>query len=145
MNERHGMSKSREYVVWFRMRQRCYRLKETNYKNYGGRGITICDRWKNSFGNFYADMGTRPEGHTLERIDNNGNYCPQNCRWATIREQARNKRTNDNITFNGETMCLADWAVKIGVGRRTLWGRLYVTNWSIEDALSKKRYYRVNK
>ena len=88
----HGMKNSREYHSWQSMKQRCLNTSVRSYADYGGRGIIICDRWLNSFENFYADMGKRPEGHTLDRINNEGNYEPSNCRWATPSEQSLNQR-----------------------------------------------------
>jgi len=91
----HGLSKAPEYAVWEHMKERCYRKTNTAYKNYGGRGISVCDRWRNSFLAFYEDMGDRPSSkHQLDRIDNNGNYEPDNCRWVTVEKNARNKRNN---------------------------------------------------
>lgn len=92
-NKSHGMKQSLEYSTWTGMKKRCYDKNQENYKDYGGRGITICDRWKNSFQNFYTDMGKRPsKNHSIDRIDVNGNYEPSNCRWATQSEQNRNQR-----------------------------------------------------
>lgn len=91
-NPRTGLKKSSEYISWQSMIQRCYDQKVPYYKNYGGRGIAVCDRWRSSFEAFLADMGPRPAGKTLDRIDNDGNYEPGNCRWATAKEQRLNQR-----------------------------------------------------
>ena len=95
---KHGRNKKGntkpEYVSWQSMKQRCYNTNKDNFSNYGGRGIKVCDRWKDSFINFFTDMGERPEGYTLDRINNDGNYELSNCRWATYKEQRNNQRKN---------------------------------------------------
>lgn len=111
----HGMTKTPTFVSWTRMLQRCYNSKYNRFNDYGGRGITVCDRWRDSFETFFKDMGERPRGLTLERIDNNGNYDPDNCRWATPKEQAENRRNNVWIEWQGETKTQADWARQLGV------------------------------
>lgn len=106
------------------MRQRCQNPNDRTYKNYGGRGITVCDRWLESFENFYADMGPKPSPkHSIERKDNDGPYSPENCRWATRVEQGRNRRNNRRVTIGGETKCLSEWAVVAGVCYATMLSR----------------------
>jgi hypothetical protein len=121
------MSKSRtsEYMIWASMKQRCYNKKSTNYPRYGGRGISVCKEWMDSFDNFIKDVGPRPSmDHSLDRINNNGNYEPSNCRWATRFQQARNTGVTINITFDGETKSLPEWAKIFGLTHSTLLTRL---------------------
>lgn len=106
--------KSPTYNSWDMMRQRCLNPKYTDYRNYGGRGIKVCERWS-TFSNFLYDMGERPEGKTLDRKDNNGNYDPQNCRWSTRHEQRRNMRRNVWVEVDGERLIISDWAKKLGI------------------------------
>lgn len=119
----HGMTGSPTYRVWRNMHSRCENPKATGYESYGARGIAVCERWF-SFENFLADMGERPSRKTIERDDVNGNYEPGNCRWATYAEQGVNRRDNRIIEFNGDRMCLSEWAAKIGVEQSTLHARL---------------------
>ncbi len=129
---------SAEYGSWGSMKQRCLNPKHQHYKDYGGRGIIICKRWINSFENFLEDMGKMPTPkYSLERIDVNGNYEPDNCRWATSKEQAINKRNNVHITHNGETLCLSQWAARIGLTTGALNKRLKV--WSVEKSLTTSK------
>jgi hypothetical protein len=117
------------------MRDRCRNPKHRAYKNYGGRGITVCERW-NSFENFYADVGDRPSPkHSIDRIDNDLGYEPGNVRWADQKTQSRNSRRNRLVAINGETLCLQDWAERMGLGRCTIYDRLR-RGWSIERALT---------
>lgn len=107
IHKTHGMFYTREYSSWGRMIQRCTNEKDKKFPLYGGRGITVCERWRNSFEAFYADMGPRPSpDHSIDRIDVNGNYEPGNCRWATKKEQARNRRSNVIISFGGRKIIL---------------------------------------
>lgn len=125
----HGCAKvgqlTPEYRVWHNMKTRCCDSKTEEYPQYGGRGIIVCERWKNSFVEFLKDMGLRPTSkHTIERIDNNGSYSPENCKWATYEEQNRNKRNNHLITYEGKTLCLTEWSEYLSVDRDLIWGRI---------------------
>lgn len=128
---------SRTYEVWRGMRDRCNNPREAMYRHYGGRGIKVCDRW-NDFAAFLADMGEPPAGCSIERINNDGNYEPTNCRWATRAEQARNTRQNVQLTLNGRTQCVADWAGELGIKPSTVYARV-AKGWPAERALSTER------
>jgi hypothetical protein len=112
------------YQSWKNMRQRCLNEKHRDFKYYGARGITICDRWVNDYDTFVEDLGLRQKSMTLERINNQKGYEPDNCRWATRKEQSRNKRNNNNITLRGQTKTIAEWAEIAGIKPRNLWLRL---------------------
>ena len=122
------------YTAWQQMIGRCYDPLNRKYKDYGGRGIKVCDRWI-CRRLFIEDMGDRPEGKTLNRIDNDGPYSPDNCEWATYQEQAMNRRNNRKLSFNGETKCLSEWSRVVGIRRETLQKRL-LYGWTIEQALT---------
>lgn len=108
-----------EYIIWRNMISRCYKNYNDDYENYGGRGIRVCKRWKNSFENFLDDMGPRPsKKRTLDRIDNEKHYTKNNCRWATARQQSNNRRSNLNITYKDETLTQVQWCRKLGLTRR---------------------------
>jgi hypothetical protein len=114
-NQKHGMSQTAEYAIWSSMNSRCHNPKSTNFKNYGKRGITVYTPWRKSLAQFLRDIGPRPsEFHSLDRIDNNGPYSPENCRWATRKEQQRNRRNSVLVTIQGQTLPLLDWAEKLG-------------------------------
>jgi hypothetical protein len=124
------------YRSWQSMLNRCFKQNRPGYANYGARGITVCDSWLISFENFLADMGEAPPGLTLDRFpDNNGNYVPANCRWATPTQQSRHRRSNKLLSFDGQTRCLADWADRFGLRWTTLRNRL-AAGWPAEKALT---------
>ena len=116
------------------MMRRCYKIGFSAYPPYGGQGITVCKHW-HTFANFYADMGERPEGKTLDRIDNAGNYEPSNCRWATPKEQSQNRRSVRLMTYAGETMNMSDWASRLGITKTAL-SRRIEAGWPLERALT---------
>lgn len=120
----HGMSHSSEFSIWGNILDRCRNPNSHSYANYGGRGITICKEWE-KFETFYADMGPRPSGHSLDRIDNDKGYSKENCRWATAKEQNNNRRSNVNLTIGDETKTIAGWSEATGVNVNTIQKRLY--------------------
>jgi hypothetical protein len=127
----HGMCETSEYSIWKAMRKRCTNKNDKYYFLYGGRGITVCKRW-DDFANFYTDMGLKPtQGHSIDRIDSYGNYEKSNCRWATTKEQARNKRNNRMVSFKGQTLCVAEWSEITGIHKSTLTSRMN-KGWSAE-------------
>lgn len=129
--------KSPEYRTWLGIRRRCRDVDDNGYPQYGARGITVCDRWFDSFDAFLEDMGHRPAGrYTIDRIENSKGYEPGNCRWATYRTQQNNRTNNHMITFQGETLTLAEWARRIGIKAPTLERRINLYGWSIPDALT---------
>lgn len=123
------------YRSWASMLSRCRDQKNARYYRYGGRGITVCDRW-HSFDNFLADMGERPEGMTLDRRENDGNYEPENCRWATAIEQGRSSYQARMVTAFGQTLMLAEWSRRTGIKRETIARRLNA-GWPPERALGR--------
>lgn len=141
---KHGHSQNNKtYVSWYAMIQRCTNLNNERYKDYGGRGITVCKRWR-KFENFLEDMGERPPKCTIERKNNNKGYYKKNCKWATSIEQNRNSRHNCLIIYNGKTQCLAVWAEEYNILYNTLLQRLR-RNWSIEGALTTPVKHRRKK
>jgi len=110
----HGLTNTRAHGIWRAAKSRCFNPNASNYRHYGGRGITMCDRWKNDFSAFFQDMGECPPGMSLERINHNGDYTPQNCRWATQAEQVRNTRRNVMIEHNGVLMVAKDYCSATG-------------------------------
>lgn len=135
LTEKHRKSKSRTYIIWSGIKQRCLNKNIKNYNKYGGRGITICKEWKDSFETFYKDMGEAPSGKSLDRINNNGNYCKSNCRWATDIEQQNNRSNNRFILYKGETKTIAQWSKLLNINYNTLHSRIK-RGWDIKRALS---------
>lgn len=137
---RHWKTGSGSFISWQAMRQRCNDPKRGNYKYYGGRGIKVCERWA-SFKNFYEDMGDRPEGHSLERRDPNGDYEPANCCWLPKISQAANRRFNHQISYQGEVLTLAELARRMNVPRARLLKRLKL-GWSHDEMIQGYRNER---
>ena len=135
----HGKAHTPIYNIWYGIKQRCYYVNSVNYKNYGGRGITMCDEWKNDFMNFYtwAISNNYHKGLTIDRIDVNGNYEPKNCRWVDKFAQANNKRNNILYTYNGKTYSLKKWCRLFGISYKTCMTRYYRGH-SIEECLNLK-------
>jgi len=134
---KHKMSNSKEFKILQGMKKRCYNKNCKAYKNYGGRGITICDCWLESFENFYRDMGPRPTNkHQIERINNNDGYYKENCKWATPKEESRNKRNNIWITYKNETKILKDWSIILKISYPLLRSRIVNYGWDIERAFT---------
>lgn len=142
-NVKHGESRkgreTKEYRIWNGMLGRCLNPRNKDYKNYGGRGITVCERWRYAFQNFLADMGRCPDGKSLDRWpDNDGPYCKENCRWATIFEQANNRRLASRyrlFDFNGERKTLGKWAKQYGMTYKLLYQRIHNFGWTLDEAL----------
>ena len=132
----HGKTCSLEYHSWSGLKGRCLNPKNHKYPNYGGRGIKVCDRWENSFENFLADMGEKPSAsHSIERVDNNGDYTPENCIWGTASQQANNKTSSVFMEHNGVTLTQSQWSIKLGGSDKLVLKRLK-RGWSKEKALS---------
>ena len=130
----HGKHGTPEYKIWQGMRVRCNTVNHQSYARYGAKGITIDPRW-DDFATFLADMGTRPSPHhSIDRIDSSGPYSPENCRWATLLEQANNNSRVHQITHQGQTVSAAMWARKTGIGYHTLYNRLFALGWTPEKA-----------
>lgn len=140
-NYRHGYKTagkySSEYSIWMNLRMRCNNPGNNRYAMYGARGIRVCERWEADFLNFLKDMGRRPTpDHSIDRINNDGDYTPENCRWATRKEQCRNRRSSKFLVFRGERKTTAEWSELFGVSQGTLHYRLKA-GWSVEDAITK--------
>lgn len=143
-NTSHGMCKTPEYNSWRNMIKRCYNSDHSAYKNYGGRGIKVCDEWKSSFMSFYRDMGKRPERTTLDRIDVNGDYNKENCRWASTKTQNINKRNVKSLSHNGVNRTVREWyeyfeMSKKNVKYTTFLSRIVRLGWSLDESVAGKR------
>lgn len=136
VNKTHGMARTPIYRIWRSMMQRCYDKNSHAYSRYGGRGINVCEHWQ-SFEGFYADMGDRPEGKSLERIDNNGDYSPENVVWADAKAQANNRRSNVILEHNDEKKTMQQWADQLGVKIGTIWARID-RGWTVDRALTQE-------
>lgn len=145
-NLTHGHTRNHEatpeYNCWLHIKSRCYRETNKCFHRYGGRGITVCDRWLESFENFLADMGERPsDGHSIDRIDPDGNYEPSNCRWATYQEQNRNRRSNRMISLNGEEVPLVEACERLNVDYHLVRDRV-LRGWSFDRAIAEPKHWR---
>lgn len=133
----HGKTNTRIYAIWYHMKARCYNSNEHRYKDYGRRGINICDEWKDNFKAFYdwSMLNGYNDTLTIDRIDVDGNYEPNNCRWLTLKQQQENKRNSIKFTYNGETHCLREWCNILNINYKTVHKRIHVHKWDIEKAL----------
>lgn len=134
-NKSHGKTHTRIYSIWNQMIQRCTNPNHISFPNYGGRGISVCDRWQ-LFANFYADMGDIPDGCSIDRIDNEGDYEPKNCKWATKSDQSINRRNNRRINHNGLTLTVKEWSETTNIPAYTITNRIDKLQWPIQKALS---------
>lgn len=148
-SHRHGYSSLSHphyylYTTWVSMKQRCFNPKVKNYHRYGGRGITVCDEWKNSFENFLKDMGERPEGYCIDRIDNEKGYFKENCRWVTNEENCNNREVSALHEYKGETLSETQWAKRLGLSRNKFmwWARKNGVEWVINNLESLKKTRR---
>lgn len=133
---KHGRARSGVANSWYSMINRCTNSSNPDYSYYGGRGIKICDRWLD-FNNFVADMGERPSGATLDRVDVNGPYCPENCRWASRKQQCNNQRTNQRVVYNDNSFTIAELADLTGKNYFTLYARIVKYGWTVDRAVAK--------
>ena len=142
-SRKHGLSQSKTYRIWNAMKQRCSNPHDKYYHLYGALGISVCQRWRDSFSAFVEDMGEKPSPkHSIDRYpDKNGPYAPGNCRWATMKEQQRNRRNNVLLAIGGDTMCVAEWAEQRGIRVGMIWDRLR-SGWSGQDAVMTPKNVR---
>lgn len=134
-NKLHGLSNTKTYYAWQSMKKRCDNPNTKHFKRYGGRGITVCQRWLNSFESFLEDMGLCPEKMLLERVDNEKGYSSENCKWATMEEQQNNRSDNILVNYKGVTLSIAQWARKTGLSKRMLYFR-FSAGWLVGKMLT---------
>jgi hypothetical protein len=138
LNKTHGATGTKTYDVYLAMRQRCLNPNCPSFRNYGARGITICESWLRGFDAFFADMGHAPVGLQLERRDNEGSYSPENCYWATPKQQSSNTRCNHKVTVGAVTKTVAEWAAENGINRSTAYKRINRSGWDPVRAVTEK-------
>lgn len=133
----HGKTDTRLFRIWSKMVARTEDPKQDHFDCYGGRGIRVCEEWRNSFQAFYdwAVNNGYKAGLSIDRIDVNGDYSPENCKWSTMKEQSRNRRSNVKLTYHGETMLMVEWSERTGIKFGTLWARIFVSGWTVEEAI----------
>lgn len=146
---KHTHSSDKLYLIWKSIKKRCFNPNDKNYKNYGGRGIKICDDWKSDFMKFYnwsIQNGYKKELSikgkniwSIDRIDNNGDYCPENCRWVTNIKQARNKRNNIKVQYNGQVITLRDLCDELNLSYKLIYDRIHICGWDLKKALTQQK------
>ena len=139
--KKHGLSKTRIFKIWVKMKERCEYKKSNRYVKYGGRGISVCQEWRKNVKNFYdwAIKNGYKDDLTIDRIDVDGDYCPENCRWATYKEQARNKHTNSMFEINGEIKCLAEWCEIFGLPYKKTWENIKKNKTTLNYLINNKK------
>ena len=139
----HGLSRTKIYNTWSSMKARCFNPKSRSYKRYGARGITVCEQWKNSFEEFYSwsIQNGYNENLTIERINNDGNYCPENCKWIPQKEQCRNRSTNIEFEYMGKKHILIEWCEILNLDYKFIHNRIYKMGWSFEKSISTPKIH----
>ncbi len=142
----HGFSGTKEHAIWKSIIQRCINPRNASYKNYGQKGITICEEWRNSFEAFFRDMGTKPEKMSIDRIDNTRSYSKDNCKWSTNKEQQNNKSSNRILILNGRSQNLQEWANELGMNHKMLRRRVRLgwTDVAVLTTLKRERHERIS-
>ena len=141
--KKHGLSKNTMYMRYRQMIKRCYDEASKEYKNYGNRGIKVCERWLESIENYIDDMGNPPfKDASIDRVNNNLGYSKENCKWATKKEQSENRRTTTMVNINGENLCLSDWSKKLGLNKKAVADRIKA-GWDIKMAVTMKKHTKI--